>query len=218
MASEKWREIGSRIGTMSLRERLFVFAAAVVVALALVQTLLIDVGQQRIRNADDRLQSARSTLVQIEQQQKLLASQTGRNPDRTAREALAAQETRLAGLNAELETRERSLIPPERMVQVLKDVVRGQSGVRIVAFKTLDPHPVSLPGAPEGSPPGFYRHGFEITVSGSYAELVAYLERLEALPWHLNWVEATLDAADRPDLKLTLIVHTLSLEETWLRV
>ena len=218
MASDKWREIGSRIGTMSLRERLFVFAAAVVVALALVQTLLIDAGQRRIRNADDRLQSARSALVQVEQQQKLLASQTGRNPDRTAREALAAQETRLAGLNAELETRERSLIPPGRMVQVLKDVVRGESGVRIVAFKTLDPHPVSLPGAPEGSPPGFYRHGFEITVSGSYAGLVAYLERLEALPWHLNWVEATLDAADRPDLKLTLIVHTLSLEETWLRV
>ncbi|HEY9147149.1 MAG TPA: hypothetical protein VIN36_10725 [Thiobacillus sp.] len=218
MAGEKWREIGSRIGTMSLRERLFVFVAAVVVVLALVQTLLIDAGQQRMRNADDRLQSARSALVQIEQQQTLLASQTERNPDRTAREALAAQETRLAGLNAELETRERSLIPPERMVQVLKDVVRGQSGVRIVAFKTLDPHPVSLPGAPEGSPPGFYRHGFEITVSGSYAELVAYLERLEALPWHLNWVEATLDTADRPDLKLTLIVHTLSLEETWLRV
>ena len=218
MASDKWREIGSRIGTMSLRERLFVFAAAVVVALALVQILLIDAGQQRIRNADDRLQSARSALVQIEQQQTLLASQAGRNPDRTTREALAAQETRLAGLNAELEARERSLVPPERMVQVLKDVVRGQSGVRIVAFKTLDPHPVSLPGAAEGSPPGFYRHGFEITVSGSYAGLVAYLERLEALPWHLNWVEATLDTADRPDLKLTLIVHTLSLEETWLRV
>ena len=218
MASERWREIGSRIGTMSLRERLFVFAAAVVVALALVQTLLIDAGQQRKRNADDRLQGARSALVQIEQQQKLLASQTGRSPDRTAQAALAAQETRLAGLNAELETRERALIPPERMAQVLKDVVRGQPGVRIVAFKTLDPHPVALPGAPEGSPPGFYRHGFEITVSGSYAGLVAYLERLEALPWHLAWVEATLDAADRPDLKLTLIVHTLSLEETWLRV
>ena len=70
----------------------------------------------------------------------------------------------------------------------------------------------------EGAPPGFYRHGFEIVVGGSYSGLVAYLERLEALPWHLNWVEATLDAAGRPDLRLTLTVHTLSLEEAWLRV
>ena len=218
MASEKWREIGARIGTMSLRERLFVFAAVAVVAVALVQTLLIDAAQRRIQNADDRLQSARATLVQIEQQQQLLAGQRGSDPDRTAREALATQETRLAALNAELESRGRALIPPERMVQVLKDVVRGQGGIRIVGFKTLSPRPVSLPGAAEGSPPGFYRHGFEITVSGSYSDLVAYLERLEALPWHFSWTEATLDTAARPDLKLTLIVHTLSLEEAWLRV
>ena len=218
MASEKWREIGKRIGSMSLRERLFVFIAAVVVAVALVQTLLIDTAQRRVQNADDRLQSAQAALVQIGQQQTLLASQSGRDPDQTARQALATQEARLAELNAQLETRGHSLIPPERMAQVLKDVVGGQPGVRIVGFKTLAPRPVLQPDAPEGSPPGFYRHGFEITVSGSYSDLVAYLERLEALPWRFNWTEATLDAAGRPDLKLTLIVHTLSLEEAWLRV
>lgn len=218
MASEKWRAIGMRIGTMSLRERLFVFVAAAVVAVALVQILLIDTAQRRIQSADERLQSAEASLLQAGQQQKLLAGKGGNDPDRATREALAAQEARLATLNAELESRGRSLIPPERMVQVLKDVVHGQAGIRIVGFKTLSPHPVSLPDAPEGSAPGFYRHGFEITVSGSYSDLVAYLERLEALPWHLSWIEATLDASARPDLKLTLIVRTLSMEEAWLRV
>ena len=212
------RHLSDRVGMMSLRERLLVFAAVVVVAFALVQTLLIDAGQRRIRNADERLQSARSALANIEQQRQLLVGQAAGDPDRTAREALAAQETRLARVNAELEARGRSLVPPERMVQVLKDVVKAQEDVRIVGFKTLSPQPVSLPGAAEGAPPGFYRHGFEIVVGGSYSGLVAYLERLEALPWHLNWVEATLDAAGRPDLRLTLTVHTLSLEEAWLRV
>ena len=101
---------------------------------------------------------------------------------------------------------------------VLKNVVREQDGIRVVGFKTLSPQAVALPDAVEGAPPGFYRHGFEITVSGRYAELVAYLERLEALPWRLSWIEATLDAAARPELTLTLTVHTLSLEEAWLRV
>lgn len=218
MASEKWRAIGTRIDTMSLRERLFVFVAAGVVAVALVQILLIDATQRRIQSADARLQSAEAALLQAGQQRKLLAGKGGNDPDRAAREALAAQEAHLATLNAELESRGRSLIPPERMVQVLKDVVHDQAGVRIVGFKTLTPRPVALPDAPEGSAPGFYRHGFEITVSGSYADLVAYLERLEALPWHLSWIEATLDASARPDLKLTLIVRTLSMEEAWLRV
>jgi MSHA biogenesis protein MshJ len=104
------------------------------------------------------------------------------------------------------------------MNQVLKNVVQGSSGIRVVGFKTLSPQPVALPDAAEGAPPGFYRHGFEITVSGHYADLLAYVERLEASSWRLNWSEATLDAAARPLLTLTLTVHTLSLEEAWLRV
>ncbi len=218
MASEKLRQIGERIGMMSLRERVFVFVAIVVVVLALVQVLWIDAGQQRRQHASERLQAADAALAQIGQQHQLLVGKTGLDPDRTAREALAAQEARLAELGTELEARERVLVPPERMPQVLKEVVRGQDGVRVVGFRTLDPQPVAVAEGVDGMPPGFYRHGFEITVSGPYASLVAYLERLESLPWRFTWTEATLDAAGRPELRLTLTVHTLSLEEAWLRV
>lgn len=235
MLSEKLRHVGERVGMMSLRERVFIFVAAAIVMLALVQTLIIDAGQLRQQRANERLKMADATLVQIGQQQQLLAGQAGRDPDRAARDALALAAGRLAELSAELETRTRSLVPPERMNLVLKNVVREQDGIRVVGFKTLSPQAVALPDAVEGAlkdsdplrpkgrvesyaPPGFYRHGFEITVSGRYADLVAYLERLEALPWRLSWVEATLDAAARPELTLTLTVHTLSLEEAWLRV
>ena len=218
MASDKLREFSTRIGVMSLRERVFVFAAAAVVVLALVQTLLIDGSQLRQQQAQARLKSADAMLITIGQQQQLFASQAGLDPDRAVRAALAEQEARLAELNVELEARTRSLVQPERMNQVLKNIVQGQAGIRVVGFNTLTPEPVALPDADKGAPPGFYRHGFEIVVSGRYADLVAYLERMEALPWRLNWIEANLDAATRPELTLTLTVHTLSLEEAWLRV
>ena len=218
MLSEKLRHVSERVGMMSLRERVFIFVAAAIVMLALVQTLIIDAGQLRQQRANERLKMADAALVQIGQQQQLLAGQAGYDPDRAARDAFALTAGRLAELSAELETRTRSLVPPERMNLVLKNVVREQDGIRVVGFKTLSPQAVALPDAVEGAPPGFYRHGFEITVSGRYAELVAYLERLEALPWRLSWIEATLDAAARPELTLTLTVHTLSLEEAWLRV
>lgn len=218
MANNRLREISMRIGLMSLRERVFIFAAAAVVMLALVQTLLIDPEQRRSQLATERVQFADEALAQIELEKQQLGDLAGHDPDQAARDTLAVQEARLAELAAELGQLERTLIPPERMNQVLKSVVRGQDGIRVVGFKTLSALPVALPGAVEGAPPGYYRHGFEITVSGRYPELVAYLERLEALPWRLNWIEASLDAADRPQLTLTLTVHTLSLEEAWLRV
>lgn len=218
MANKKLREITARVGMMSLRERAFIFVAAAVVILALMQTLLIDGEQLRKQQANERLHTADEALVEIDQKQQLLGHQSGHDPDQAVREKLAVQETRLAELNAELEKLERTLIPPERMNQVLKNVVRRQDGIQVVEFKTLSPQPIALPGAVEGAPPGYYRHGFEITVNGRYSELVAYLERLEALPWRLNWIGATLDASARPLLTLTLTVHTLSLEDTWLRV
>ncbi len=218
MTSNRLREISTRIGLMSLRERVFIFVAAAVVVLVLVQTLLIDTEQRRSQLAVERVQMADETLAQIALEQKQLGGQAGHDPDLAAHEKLAAQEARLAELAAELDKLERTLIPPERMNQILKSVVRGQAGIRVTGFKALSPLPVALPGVAKGAPAGYYRHGFEITVSGRYSELVAYLERLEALPWRLNWIEAKLDAADRPQLTLTLTVHTLSLEEAWLRV
>lgn len=217
MLADLLRQFEERVSVMSLRERVLVFAAAVVVALALVQVLLIDRAHARAQQANDRLQTAVAGLAAIEGQR---GPQTGRpalDPDQAARVALDAQEAQLARLNAELDARGRALVAPERMPAVLKDVVQGQGRVRIVGFKTLAPQPVALAGAEAGHP-GFYRHGFEVVVQGSYADLLAYLEQLEALPWNLSWVEARLDAATRPDLKLTLIVHTLSLEAAWLRV
>ncbi len=85
MVSEKLREISARIGLISLRERVFIFAAAVVVILALVQTLLIDAGHLRKQNALDRLQGADAMLEQIGQQRQLLAAPGRARPGSGAR-------------------------------------------------------------------------------------------------------------------------------------
>ncbi len=218
MIKDKLQAWNERVSAMSLRERVFVFAALAVAIVALLQVIVVDGLQLRKNLAGARVQAAEAAIEQIDQQRMLLTGPGMKDPDQQAREQLAAHEGRLAALNAELEAHERSLIPPARMVQVLKDVVRDSGGVKVVGIKTLRPQPVALEGAAEGAPPGFYRHGFEMKLKGRYSDLVAYLSRLEGLSWRLNWVEVSLDAADRPELTLTLTVHTLSLEETWLRV
>ena len=156
MLSEQFRKLSLRVGVLSLRERVFVFVAAIIVVFSLVQTVAIDSGHLRKRNATDRLQTAGAAIQEIGQQRQMLGGAATRDPDQTARNMLAAQQARLAELSAELETRGRALMPPERMQQMLKDVVQTQGGIKIVGFKTLEPKPVLLPGAAEGAPPGYY--------------------------------------------------------------
>ena len=61
-----------------------------------------------------------------------------------------------------------------------------------------------------------YRHGVELTVSGSYLDMVRYLSELEALPWHMFWGRIDLKVEQYPKVDLTLRLYTLSLDPAWI--
>ena len=63
-----------------------------------------------------------------------------------------------------------------------------------------------------------YKHGVEITVVGSYADLLAYLVELEKMPQRVLWNSVKLTVEDYPRARLTLTVYTLSLDKAWLSV
>ncbi len=63
-----------------------------------------------------------------------------------------------------------------------------------------------------------YKHGVQITVRGSYADLVQYLTALEKLPTRMFWGTAKMKVVQHPTVELTLTLYTLSLDKTWLQV
>ena len=140
--------------------------------------------------------------------------------------------TKLGELAARFAVMENSLVPPERMPNLLEALIGRNSGLRLISLRTLPVTPVLDKGAakaPEGALPadkpveappaaGLYKHGVEIRLEGGYQELAAYLARLEKSPQKLLWSSASLSADKHPKLVLTLTVFTLSLDRTWLIV
>jgi MSHA biogenesis protein MshJ len=71
--------------------------------------------------------------------------------------------------------------------------------------------------AVDGAP--LYRHGVEITVEGSYGDLMAWLFSLENLPDpRLLWGGVKLNVDQHPTVRLSLTVYTLSLDRAWLEL
>ncbi|MFS2219099.1 hypothetical protein ACCD08_31790, partial [Telluria sp. Tellsp104] len=68
------------------------------------------------------------------------------------------------------------------------------------------------------SPDLLYRHGVELTVRGSYLDMVDYMQALESLPTQLFWGKAQLDAEAYPNVRLTLTLYTLSLDPKWMKL
>ncbi len=63
-----------------------------------------------------------------------------------------------------------------------------------------------------------YRHGVELTVAGTYLDLLHYMAQLEAMPWQLYWGKANLQVETWPQARLTLTLFTLSLDKKWINL
>jgi len=73
------------------------------------------------------------------------------------------------------------------------------------------------PAAPQ-EPELLYRHGVELTVRGSYLDLVDYMNTLESLPTQLFWGKAQLQVEQYPTVRLTLTLYTMSLDDQWMKL
>lgn len=82
------------------------------------------------------------------------------------------------------------------------------------------PLPQNLASVAAGSaaPPSLYRHGVEITLEGSFGELLSYLRTLEAMPQHVLWGGLQMKTTQHPTTVMTLRLYTLSRDRTWLEI
>ena len=75
------------------------------------------------------------------------------------------------------------------------------------------------PGAAAAeSRPSLYRHGVELVLEGGYADLLSYLQAMEALPQRVLWGSVSLKVEQHPKSVLTLRVYTISRERHWLEI
>lgn len=78
-----------------------------------------------------------------------------------------------------------------------------------------------VPSAPKPALPMsglLYRHGVQVTVRGSYTDMIDYMAALERLPTQLFWGQAQLEVEDYPRAHVTLTLYTLSLDSKWLKL
>lgn len=147
------------------------------------------------------------------------------DPEAARKSALAQIQGELADLDKERKTYEDMLVPPDRMSRLLQSLLGRHRGLELVSMRTLAPVPMIERAKDVGAKPAvvgaaagtnIYRHGIEITVAGSYADLLAYVTELEQSHQKLLWEKMSLNVKEYPRSELTLSLYTISLEAAWL--
>jgi MSHA biogenesis protein MshJ len=232
-------KIFARYDAMSLRERVLT-AGALLTALGMIWTLAV---------LDPIAGKHRAMLAEQAMLEEQIAAAKSSSDFAAATDpvtlALAKEKTlqgSLEQINTELASQSAGLIPPERMVQVIQDVLRRQRGVTLVSLhnkpvtslvKSID----LLPQAPamqastqteDGAAPaesteapemtGPFVHPVEIVVEGTYLDVLAYLQALEALDWRFYWKVLELEAEQYPKNRVRIELSTLSMDKDWIGV
>lgn len=200
-----------RIDSASLRERVLIFLALTMVVVLIVNIALIDPLRARLRQlASDTIQR-QSELKTIQAELRRLAAIDNADPNATLNARAAALRGELASLDARVMAEQQRFTAPERVREVLGEMLQRNKRLALVELKTL---PVSVIDGGKR----VFRHGVELTVTGTYAELFEYLAALERLPTQLYWGKADLEVVDHPRSRLRLVVYTVSLDKAWLVV
>lgn len=222
---ERILQLRARIDALSLRERALVGLAACALLAFAGHALLLAPMQARQQALREQLAQQRTEMAAIDEAIAGRVQAFQLDPDAQARAQLNSLRQEMGQLGDQLLAIEHGLVPPERMGPLVDGILRANGRLKLVSMRTLAAEPVAgpdaAPAASAATPaaaPLLYRHGIEVTVRGNYLDMVDYMSALDAMPTRMFWGRAQLDVEEYPAARLTLTLHTLSLDRQWMKL
>ena len=228
-----WLTLSSKFEALKRRERMIVFFAVLICALAILNAVLLDPAAARNKTLSNEISVDQTQIQSLHQQLNAYAQQGVVDPDAQNKARLAELQTRVQELDNKLHGLQSTLVNPDKMPELLRGLLQKNGKLKLVELKTLpvtgmlDTKSTDTDGQAAASQPSghvvsndfpMFRHGVEITIEGRYLDLVDYVAAVEQLPWHVLWSKAGLSTDNYPRDQLILTVYTLSLDKAWLSI
>jgi len=223
---EQWQKLAARFGALAMRERVLILAAAVVGTALIFDTIAMRPLEMRMKRLVQQVAESRQNIKLAET--TLKSQEAVVDPDTVKRSYRDALRKQLAEIDRNMQGLQRGLVPPEKMAKLLEEMLARSRGLQLVSLRTLPVQRFEAPGAapagkgakpaPKGPERTVYQHSVEVTLQGSYPDLLEYLAQIEKLSWQMFWGRISMNTEQYPRLHVTLTVQTLSLNKAWLIV
>ena len=208
---QQWQKLALRIDAMQLRERVFVFLTLIVCCAALADTLWVSPAQLAHKQATQQFAAQETELQRLRNELKSLAQPVDAN--KATRQDIAAANQQLDAINLEINAVAPLAEGGPAIEQTLVQFLRRQEGLTLLGTGTVQDDGASRvavaagPAAAPGSWPALSRRGLELTVAGSYADLVRYVRTLETALPTLRWGTLQLKTTKQaPEMTLKVYV------------
>jgi MSHA biogenesis protein MshJ len=225
----QWEKLTTKVDSLSLRERAIIFVAAAFLLVSLINAIFLDPLLAKQKKLSQQVVQQQEKMKEIQASLAALVQAKNNDAKSPLRERIKLLKQQISEGETYLKTRRDKLVPPEKMGELLQQVLTKNANLQLVALVTLPATPLVEPSQARQDNASvnvkssmlerqIFKHGVKITLRGSYADLMQYLTALEKLPTQMFWGAARMNVNRYPTAELTLTLYTLSLDATWLRV
>ena len=208
----------ARFNALSLRER-FLFGTTILVVLSLgwwhffAKPVMLETAKLVAENTKIRIE-VNQTRAEIKTIRNTIAAGVNRE-----KEVKLAQLTRaLESVEERLRLKTIELIDPEKMFQLMSQLIYRDSGLKLLSLKRREVKPAITLSEEKQENADIYRHVLEVKFSGKFRDILIYMQSLEALDWKLIWDEIEIVSNEYPLITLKVVISTLSTRKEWVGV
>ena len=223
-----FQQYADSIDAMALRERVMFFGAVALVLVTLLQVFLLNPVLTRRNQLSAQIAQQEDETSAIQAQIQALVRPNAPDLDALNRDKIKSLRGQIAQLDRQFEEQQKQFVPPEKMAAMLENMIAKNPKLQLLSLRNLPSTGLSsgaaiLTGDAQGRTKAagtreVFRHTVEISVKGSYFDLLDYLAALERMPQRLFWEGIDLSVAQYPQSVLKLTIYTLSPEKSWLTV
>ena len=203
-----------RYQALAPREQTLLQITLHAVVLFLLLVLVLEPGWNKLQRQWQTASAAQAETRQLQELLHNLQQQEQPDPDAALRQELAQlakeqalQEQRIAALTD-------ALVSPAQMIPLLQALLQQDERLQLISLTTLPQEPLQLDDSDNSAL--LFRHGLRLQLKATYAGLVDYQQRLDAVPWRVYWQTLDYQVQQYPHAEVLLELYTFSLNEEML--
>ena len=219
-----------RFEALSIRERMLIMITIITLLFIAWDTTLMSPLSSKQEKLINEMQSVNKQLETITKQMASIAKNKSKDNGPELQKRIDDVKQLLSNASKKQTEVTGEFVPPNQMATVLKDMLEAENGLVLKQLKSLGTTPfkeqnrivssetVNGKNKPVKQKSTIYKHGLQIVFEGDFFSTLKYLKSLEAMPWHFYWDTVDYKVQEFPKARVSIIVHTLSLEEWWIGV
>ena len=202
---------------LPIRTRLILTFAAILVIFLAFQLAWYSQSNKTNKRLSSQLNSVDQQIRDYTQSQQEINSGVYNQRNDPKRRQLLELQQQVASVQNELERKTLSLVRPEAMAALLKEIIDNSQKLKLISLQKQLPQPL-FDDSKEGEEPvvQFYRHPVMLVFEGSYQETQNFLQELENMKRKVNFEQFEFSVEQYPKSQITLVVSTYSMTRKWI--